>query len=122
MIFNNCKGRKHREFFDRENAFFDLNTFGRQLNQATDVKVGETCVVAEYAMYPSQLRFSTFVVKEIVLLRDRETGEMCRVFCGSPVGKKIDLSRDEASRHRIYGCLLNKLKYLKRTAVAAVRD
>lgn len=65
MLFNNCKGRDHADAFSRADAFYDLNTFGRQATQATDLKVGQVCVVAQSATDADQITFEQTAVVTI---------------------------------------------------------
>ena len=58
FVFNNCAGRDHADAFNRSEAFFDLNTYGRQVNQATELTVGEQCVVAQAAKPDDEIRLA----------------------------------------------------------------
>ncbi|HQZ68445.1 MAG TPA: hypothetical protein PLY87_25325 [Planctomycetaceae bacterium] len=119
ILFNNCKGRDHADAFNRADAFYDLNTFGRQANQATDLKVGQICVVAQSASVDDQIAFETFTVKSIKFLRDKYTGDKCRVFCGTKKKSEV-LLRLEACEHALYGAVFDCRTHFKQTSVVSV--
>ena len=119
FVFNNCVGRDHADAFNRSDAFFDLNTYGRQENQATELKVGERCVVAQAATPSDEIQFDTFLVKSIQFLPDKYTGDTCRVFCGK-LQRSETLPRIDACTHPIYGVIFNKKTHFKQTSVVGV--
>lgn len=119
FVFNNCAGRDHADAFNRADAFFDLNTYGRQLNQATELTVGDQCIVAQAANPADEIQFDTFLLESINLLPDKYTGDTCRVFCGSLLQSET-LARTEAHEHPLYGAVLNKNSHFKQTSVVSV--
>ncbi len=119
FVFNNCAGRDHADVFNRRAAFFDLNTYGRQENQATELTVGERCVVAQAATAADEIQFDTFLLESIDLLPDKYTQETCRVFCGSLIRSET-LARAEAHEHPLYGAVLDKNTHFKQTSVVCV--
>ena len=119
FVFNNCAGRDHAGAFDQPDAFYDLNTYGRQENQATDIKVGEHCVVAQAATTSDEIEFDTFLLKSIRFLPDNYTGDTCRVFCGA-LQHSETLPRVDACKHRLYGAIFNKKTHFKQTAVVGI--
>ena len=45
VYLNNCKGREHERIFG-SGAFYDLATGGYQPTKATNLSVGQQCIVA----------------------------------------------------------------------------
>lgn len=119
VVFNNCAGRNHVYEFNRPDAFFDLETYGRQANQATELAVGDRCIVAQKASKSDEIQFDTFLLEAIEFLPDKSRGETCRVFCGTRQRPKT-LTRIDACHHPLYGRIFDRNTHFKRTSVVPV--
>jgi len=111
FLFNNCGKRPHQGIYSRrriQNAFYDLNKFGIQAKQATDLCRGDECIVAK----PSD--GDQIVFEHYRFEREIESGDE-RVLCRKRV-KAESLTRAAATRHRIYRRFFNVNHHFKRQA------
>ena len=119
ILFNNCDGRDHAVLYDDENAYFDLNTTGRQANQAKNLVVGQTCVVCQPMDEYGRIRFDWYVFEEERLQIPIGEKNLCRVFVGTWQRAEI-LPHEIATRHAIYCWFFDKLKRFKQTSALIV--
>jgi hypothetical protein len=112
--FNNCRGDDYSHYGG--GAFYDLRTEGIQATQATDLSVGQECVVASQTK-DGQVTFNwyTFQREAIILGKD---GTSYRVFFGKHI--KIEtLSKQAAAQNNLYSIFFTKKGYFKRQSVIA---
>ena len=88
------------------------------MNQATELTVGEQCVVVQAANPAEEIQFHTFLLASINLLPDKYIGETRRAFCVSLLQSE-KLARSEAPEHAFYGAVLNKNTHFKQTSIAS---
>ena len=119
VLFNNCSGRDHVDVYSCDTAFFDLNTTGRQSNQAKDLPVGQTCVVLQKALPNAELQFDTYKLDAEQIMTDKYTDDEARVFCGEHIGSET-MSRSNAISHEIYSALFDVIKRVKQTSAVIV--
>ena len=119
VLFNNCCGRDHVDVYDCETAFFDLNTTGRQSNQATDLAAGQKCVVLQEPRASGELRFDTYKLVEERIMTDKYSGQDARVFCGEHIGSDT-LARSEALAHETYSAFFDVIERVKQTSAIIV--
>ena len=117
VYFNNCKRRDHVAIFG-PNAFFDLGISGRQGNQATDLPIGQRCVVASYDKTGRTVFDWHSLAKETVLTDLND--ELCRVFFG-PLLAKETLSKSSAAESAQYSTFFNVNGDFKRPSVLMAR-
>lgn len=118
-LFNNCAGRDLADVYGRLGAFYDLELVGHQANQATDVTVGTTCLVAQAANAEDEIRFDRYRLKHILVPKDKYTNNMGRVFCGDHESSEL-VPRLQACEHPEYREIFNSLHHFTRTAVVYV--
>lgn len=107
-MFNNCKGRKHPEIYQRNDAFYDLGMTGSQANLATNIAIGEQCVVASYADKARQkVVFKWFEFIEVVQLPDKQDNRIQRVFCGKILRAAVTLPKPQAASQLPYSQFFN---------------
>jgi len=113
VYFNNCKRRRHVAIFG-VNAFFDLGVSGHQAKQATDLPVGQRCVVASYDDEDNTV-FNWHSLSEESVLADSKN-EQCRVFFG-PLTATETLTKSSASKAARYSPFFNVNGDFKRPSV-----
>lgn len=118
VLFNNLRGRSHKDVYDCDTAFFDLNTTGRQSNQAKDLAKGQTCVVLQEPLSNGELRFDTYDLYEERIFSD-DDGSDARVFCGEKIDTEI-MPQSEALSHETYSALFDVKGRVKQTSVVIV--
>ncbi len=111
--FNNCHGRNHKLIYG-SGAFYDLNTDGRQANQAKNLSVGQQCIVATPGT-DSQIVFIWFSFFHEVIKPD-EFGKPCRVMYGDLI-KSNSLLKKDAARDALYSAFFDKNGHFKRQSV-----
>ncbi|RME52977.1 hypothetical protein D6783_03230, partial [Candidatus Woesearchaeota archaeon] len=104
LLLNNCHGREHTKLYGK-NAFYDLYTTGYQANMATDLRVGQVCIVASKSS-ADDLTFSWYSFEKEELLKDNDN-TTCRVFFGSHIRSET-MPKSEALRHRDYSEFFDK--------------
>ena len=114
-LFNNCKGRPHSTLFG-SGAFFDLNTDGRQAEQATDLRVGSICIVAQQPDDRNRVRFDRCSFTSERIMPDPDSGNDVRVLFGELLDSET-LAKADAARHPVYSDLFNVKGHFKQTAV-----
>lgn len=113
VYFNNCKNRPHEQLFG-PGAFYDLNTTGVQASQATDIEVGQPCVVATSADGDGvTFTWYSFLQER----RRREQGkdasrERFRVFYGDNLTAET-MTKTAASSHPRYNAFFNVKGHFK---------
>jgi hypothetical protein len=113
VYLNNCQGRNHVELFGKD-AFYDLYTTGLQASKATNLSVGQQCIVATPAD-DGQIVFSWYsFLRETVKPDDK--GDSCRVFLGKFI-KSDTLSKRDAARDGLYSTFFDKNGNFKRHSV-----
>jgi hypothetical protein len=113
VFFNNCHGDDYAEIYGI-GAFYDLKTVGIQATKATNLSVGQQCIVA------TPVRGDLIVFRWFSFLRETvmpdKNGEPCRVFFGKYL-KSDTLSKSAAVRHDHYSVYFNKNGHFKRQSV-----
>ena len=113
-FFNNCKTFDHSKDYGISDAFFDLATTGFQATMATNLSLGETCVVATKEA-DGRIRFAWHALARVETVPWKD-GTHWRVFCG-PATKSETLSKAEAARDEVYSIFFNKNGGFKRQSV-----
>ena len=98
VFFNNCRQRPHVSLFG-PTAFYDLNTWGKQAEMATNLKLGERCIVASYDD-DGKVVFAWFSLAHESRRRGPETGTKVRVFFGKRL-KSERLSKTKAAKTKL---------------------
>ena len=111
---NNCRQRDHRTIYANDDAFYDLATIGPQAEQATNIRAGDTCVVATLADEVGQITFTSFLFVREDIRRDT-TGTLQRVLFGTKM-ESDTISKTGASQG-IYSAFFNKSGQFKRQSV-----
>ncbi|MGB7328157.1 MAG: hypothetical protein WBD31_24995 [Rubripirellula sp.] len=113
VYFNNCKQRPHEIIFGPQ-AFFDLGLSGHQSKLATDLTIGQRCVVASYDEDRNTV-FNWHTLSSEIVLTDKE-GEQCRVFFGPLVATET-LTKSTAAKKPQYSPFFNVNGDFKRPSV-----
>jgi hypothetical protein len=115
MLFNNCDGRPHAQYFGA-GAFFDLNLYGQQASMAVGLQPGHHCCVATYTdggdIELAWYRFS----HERVMPNPTEQGAQVRVLFGEPIGSETQ-PKAEAAATPPYSGLFDTRGYFKQRSV-----
>lgn len=115
VYLNNCRCFDHVASYGRD-AFFDLNTFGRQATQARDLLPGQQCVVASYTddgdVVFNRYRFT----RETIEKHPDDPKSKVRVFRGKWLGAKT-LPKSKAAKTKPFSVFFNKLTHFKRPSV-----
>jgi hypothetical protein len=126
MLFNNSRKRNHVKLYGND-AFFDLETSGPQAKVAdrlaTELTVGETCVVATPDIQydtASDVTFDTYRFSRGAVKRDRERNVPCHAYFGK-LSKTETMSRREAMKHPVYSQFFNINGHFKRPSVMRLR-
>ncbi len=115
VYFNNCRDRDHVALFG-SGAFYDLSTTGVQATKATNLQIGQECVVATTAP-EDNVTFSWYsFLREDVMSDDR--GIDCRVFFGKFVSSET-LSKVAATRDTRYSAFFDVKGNFKRQSVVS---
>jgi uracil-DNA glycosylase len=113
VCLNNSVGKNHAYLYG-ENAFFDLWPTDRQACHARDLKVGQTCIVAQPESY-GDVSFSWFEFSR------REDGQYeekpCWVFYGDLIKPPVKLQKAVAARTEPYSIFFNVDRHFKRQNV-----
>jgi hypothetical protein len=112
-FFNNCRRRDHVSIYG-ENAFYDLNRFGKQADMATDLKRGEECIVAT-PNGDGNVEFVWFSFTEEKIMPD-ENDVPTRVQFGKRLRAET-LSKTEAAETEPYAVFFNVNGDFKRPSV-----
>jgi hypothetical protein len=115
VYFNNCRNRPHAQLF-QDDAFFDLDTTGVQANQATDLPVGQECVVV--SRLPGDiLKFTSyfFLAERLMTARGSTDSKRFRVFLGTEICSE-DLPISQARGIDVYAAFFDKNGHFKRQA------
>ena len=113
--FNNCRSRPHAEIYGSDNAFFDLNRFGKQATMATNLEVGEKCIVATQ----NEMR-DTVEFVEYSFIRETIKPDEKRVPTRVQYGKRLrskTMSKVDAAKSKQYGVFFNVNGDFKRPSV-----
>ena len=113
VYFNNCKRRPHEAIFGPQ-AFFDLGVSGRQAKQATNLPIGQRCVVASYDDDGNTV-FDWHSLANETVLHDSES-EQCRVFFG-PLTLTETVTKASAAKKPQYSPFFNVNGDFKRPSV-----
>lgn len=119
VFFNNCRCRDHAGLFGAT-AFYDLNTTGKQAEMATNLKLGDECIVATYSDN-GEVLFSWFTLSRETIMPDPdEPGTRVRVFFGKMIKSK-SLSKAKAAKTEPYSVFFNALGNFKRPSAIKPR-
>jgi len=110
---NNCKNRDHARIYGAD-AFYDLDTSGRQAEKQFSFRPGDWCVVASEPI-PGHIRFAWYKFTSSRLAAD-ETQQQVRVLCGT-FEKEETVPRGEAPSHKYYRPFFNKNGDFKQQSV-----
>lgn len=110
---NNCKNRDHRTRYGPD-AFYDLDTSGRQAEKQFIFRLGDWCVVASEPT-PGVIKFTWYKFTNSRLETD-ETQAQVRVLCGT-LEKEESMSKTEAASHKYYLPFFNKNGAFKQQSV-----
>jgi hypothetical protein len=113
VYFNNCNGREHERIFG-SGAFYDLATIGYQATKATNLSVGQQCIVATLAK-DGKIVFTWYKFLREVVKQDDE-GNSCRAFFGNRI-RSNTLSKADAARDGLYSAFFDKNGNFKRQSV-----
>lgn len=113
IYLNNCRGREHERIYGK-GAFYDLSFDGRQASQATNLDVGQPCVVASYEE-DGNIRFDWWIFEKEIPLQDDEDVRW-RVMFGTQVFDET-LSKAKAAESSRYSSLFNVVGHFKRPSV-----
>ena|SRR5713226_8851618 len=113
VFFNNCRCRPHTEIY-RADAFYDLNSSGKQAEMATGMKRGEECVVAT-PNEDGDIDFVWFSFSREIRMPD-ENGYTSRVLIGKRFRAKT-LPKSKAARTKPYSAYFNCNGHFKRLSV-----
>lgn len=119
ILFNDCWRRNYAAIYQGEDAFYDLGAEGFQSALATDLVVGEECVVASYKDLTKQGRkivvFRWFKFSQVIRLED-DDGDLNRVFCGGFL-REESLLKTEAAKQPPYAHFFNCKGHFKQQSV-----
>lgn len=121
VYFNNCHNRDHVGLFG-SGAFFDLESAGRQGNQARDLRQAQLCIVVERGV-DDQLTFGWYSFEhEFLLPSDTASlnGPASRVFFGTFLASET-LPKAKAARSLRYSAFFKKTGHLKNGSVFSAR-
>jgi hypothetical protein len=110
---NNSNRREHERIFG-SGAFYDLATVGYQATKATNLSVGQQCIVATPDK-DGKIVFSWYEFLREVVQQDDE-GNSCRAFFGKRI-KSDTLSKGDAARDVLYSAFFDKNGNFKRQSV-----
>jgi hypothetical protein len=113
IFLNNCHGDDYAGIYG-SGAFYDLNTYGIQATKATNISVGQQCIVAAPAR-DDQIIFRWFSFLNETVKPDK-SGKPCRVFFGKFIKSDTLLKRD-AARDALYSAFFDKNGHFKRQSV-----
>ena len=113
-FFNNSSARKHRGLYPV--PFFDLNLSGRQEAMATNLQVGDECVVATPGQ-SGEVVFQWFKFSNEQILPDEE-GRNVRVFYGLPL-RSESLPKAVAAQTDPYAVFFDVNGHFKRPSAIA---
>ena len=113
VCFNNCHTRNYDLLYG-SGAFYDLKTIGFQATKATNLSIGQRCIVATPST-DGQIVFSWFSFLHETVLPD-DTSTPNRVFFGKPI-KSESFSKENAARDGVYSTFFDKNGHFKRQSV-----
>jgi len=113
VYFNNCHGRDHARMYGN-GAFYDLYTVGLQATKATNLSVGQQCIVAAPAT-GGEIVFHWFSFLHETEKPDK-SGKPWRVFFGKFI-KSETLLKTEAARDSLYSAFFDRNCHFKRQSV-----
>ena len=112
IFFNNCHGDDYTHYGG--GAFYDLNITGFQATKATNLSVGQQCIVAVPAT-GSEIVFHWFSFLHETVKPDK-SGKPWRVFFGKFI-KSETLLKKEAARTSLYSAFFDRNGHFKRQSV-----
>ena len=112
IFFNNCHGDDYTHYGG--GAFYDLNITGFQATKATNLSVGQQCIVAVPAT-GSEIVFHWFSFLHETVKPDK-SGKPWRVFFGKFI-KSETLLKTEAARNSLYSAFFDRNGHFKRQSV-----
>jgi hypothetical protein len=110
---NNCKNRDHAKIYGPD-AFYDLDTSGRQAEKQFIFRAGDWCVVANEPT-SGIIRFAWYKFTESRLAADEKQYQV-RVLYGK-LEKEESIPKDEAVSHKYYRPFFNKNGHFKQQSV-----
>ena len=113
VYLNNCHGREHERIYG-SGAFYDLATVGYQATKATNLRVGQQCIVATLEK-DGKIMFTWYKFLRDGVKQDDE-GNSCRVFFGERI-RSDTLSKGAATRDVRYSAFFDKNGNFKRHSV-----
>lgn len=116
IFFNNAKGAEHAKMYGDPHAFYDLGTDGYQSTKATDLSVGQVCVVCHKPDTNDDIRFTWHALSDVYNSLDDTQDVEWRVFVGEQLLDETH-TRDDATTHPVYKHFFNKHRHLKRQVV-----
>ena len=112
VYFNNCRSRDHVRLYG-SGAFYDLSTTGSHATKATDLRLGQQCVVATTAP-GNRVAFNWYYFRRERI--QRANGRPFRVFFGKFFTSET-FSKADAARKRRYSAFFDVNGNFKRQSV-----